>query len=98
MSAPLTTKTVIWQSRLVKMLDAHNWAMSRMNDYADFDFAPMCVDREMAVSGNYECIPVLDIEIVDENCLRFKTHTGAYLLHGNPVDNGRIEWETRTKE
>jgi hypothetical protein len=93
LSPPFTTKTLIWQDRLVKMLDCINWAMSRVGAHGDFDFYPLISSPQMAVAGNCNAWSVVDFEVVDDNRLRFKTPSGNYLVIGNPADDGRIELE-----
>jgi hypothetical protein len=81
---PLTTKTLIWQNRLVKMLDPVTWAFSRVGDHNDFDFFPEIVNDDIPIAGNFECLPVTDFEVVDEYWLHFKTNCGGYFLRHDP--------------
>lgn len=92
-SPPLTTKTLIWQDRLVKMLDPVTWACSRAGDHNDWDFCPESVSDAMPIAGNLENAQVYDFEVVDNNNLRFKTHGGPYLLH-HCSGGWRIDWES----
>ncbi len=95
---PLTAKTIVWQNRLVKMLDSWDWAMSRAGNHEDFDFSPAIADETMAVAGNFEALNVYDFEALDENRLLFHTGSGAYELIGNPAGRDcRIEWRTRAQ-
>lgn len=46
--------TCIWQGRLVKMLDEHTWAMSRVGDHDDWDYASDKEPRtDCAVAGTF---------------------------------------------
>lgn len=99
---PLTTDTVIWQNRLVKMLDETTWAMSAVGNHEDWDFCPDIPSENMAVAGgmsvfddNGQMSPpakITRIIAADPNCLLFMdTEKSFWLLTGNPAKDGRIE-------
>lgn len=96
-------KPIIWQNRLVKMLDEATWAMSRVGDHENFDYmSDQEPKRDCAIAGCMGGLPkdgkwppnskIRDIFKLDEEKLLFVSKNGAlWLMTGDPADKGRIE-------
>ena len=90
------TGSVIWQNRLVKMLDEKTWAMSRIGHILDFDFfAHNSFDKTYAVAGTFNdsfasrAVTILNILKIDDNRLLFCAADGSlWIVQGNLSDLG----------